>query len=904
MTSNTLSSDLFFNNFDKPQGGTRTIENPFKSRPSTAGGFLPRIFDDPFCTFLLELTEQVRIHNDGQTSNTSGELLLYIRSSDGKLGTSLDELESKHDSSTFARSLELSNLDVPIPSHEVLRQALFRAALACKSFNHTDSTLFSLGPMSIDALFEKLMLTCRSSQDFKSAYFWSKSLAVSQSLGEEDKASIIFKAAEEYRRNIATHQSKSGSYHQWLLRLQELQKQQIDADQNLSLHCEALRDKMWFCTDVRHSSSYEETLNVIRALRNMAGPAPLKESGVTAWARQRLRTSFGHERAQTQVFEALSVPVERGGPNKLSDTQADLITSWLNQDSIENFCKGEERIHRFCFEIQKCARRLVGENLIDSPVLWSSSLYQAERDGLYAVNDPAPQHVQQQHLTWTTTYAFAENASNLKTYSSADPTIAGLGFSLPRQTFHSLPTTGGRSSTERAQDPGLFDSYTHTGIAGLPRDWTLPPSPVSPALNQDATNVTSSSRAKFVERLRQTLTALLISDFGLSLWSDGSETDVWLKDSKIPPALATAFDEFLPFKERTDILQTADRDLQEMDSGTVFSFSESYSTLLRRFQLSFDPFTKLESLLELTELASANAQSENFAANVDASSPLTDTTLTRGMNTLGSLGFGLPRTKLNRLEEVTANCEERRLMSIGALPTTNGTYNPAMFAHNSSAASGIDPATAVVRALFFDGRYRPSTLFRDLQMIAAFVPSSTLDHTASGTAFWDAGLAAMILKSDTCKLITNQANEILNHHLSNGNRREPVRTDSGESASQSKTGPVMSEADLSQTTLEDAAKLYTISALEGDPTAARELGLFYLTHPELVSRVTLPLSKPGEVFRSTSALGNGDKARDHDGILDPATFAVAFHWMEFAANAGDSDARTFLRENSDLEKAL
>jgi len=121
---------------------------------------------------------------------------------------------------------------------------------------------------------------------------------------------------------------------------------------------------------------------------------------------------------------------------------------------------------------------------------------------------------------------------------------------------------------------------------------------------------------------------------------------------------------------------------------------------------------------------------------------------------------------------------------------------------------------------------------------------------------------------------------------------------------------------LESTTLADAAKLYTLAALEGDPTAARELALFHLTHPELVTRVTLPLSRPSEVFAPhtgftgenrfgrvgavagwKNGLGTGAGAK---GGLDPATFAVAFHWMEVAANAGDGDARGFLRENGDL----
>ena len=56
---------------------------------------------------------------------------------------------------------------------------------------------------------------------------------------------------------------------------------------------------------------------------------------------------------------------------------------------------------------------------------------------------------------------------------------------------------------------------------------------------------------------------------------------------------------------------------------------------------------------------------------------------------------------------------------------------------------------------------------------------------------------------------------------------------------------------LSNYSLPDAAQMLTITAKEGDPTAQRELAIFYLSNPELVERTTLPLSKPREVFKQT-----------------------------------------------------
>lgn len=273
----------------------------------------------------------------------------------------------------------------------------------------------------------------------------------------------------------------------------------------------------------------------------------------------------------------------------------------------------------------------------------------------------------------------------------------------------------------------------------------------------------------------------------------------------------------------------------------------------------------------------------------------------------------------------------------------------------------------LIQALLMDRRFYPATLFRDLQFIAAFVPASILDSSPQGVAFWTFGLAAMQLKSGIAAGMVDRAGQILAHHYER-DTREPVRNESrgnsprisGDSASVDEPSygiqgdrvykGRMTASELSTTSLEDAARLYVLAALEGDPTAARELGLFYLTKPEIVKRVTLPLSKPGDVFRSVpypgaanngngNSSGNGggdpkpssagsgrgtgstatyavemDTDIDIQGVsagsssnaagggLDPAIFALALHWMEFAADAGDPDARTFLRENGDFRR--
>ena len=92
----------------------------------------------------------------------------------------------------------------------------------------------------------------------------------------------------------------------------------------------------------------------------------------------RLSTNFLLQNEE-QIFKEMAALEEQGGPNKLSDDQSENTLRWLSQYGIENFCKGEERIHRFCLGIEACINKLIGDNLMQGPVLWSSDLYYRDK---------------------------------------------------------------------------------------------------------------------------------------------------------------------------------------------------------------------------------------------------------------------------------------------------------------------------------------------------------------------------------------------------------------------------------------------------------------------------------------------------------------------------------------------
>jgi hypothetical protein len=189
------------------------------------------------------------------------------------------------------------------------------------------------------------------------------------------------------------------------------------------------------------------------------------------------------------------------------------------------------------------------------------------------------------------------------------------------------------------------------------------------------------------------------------------------------------------------------------------------------------------------------------------------------------------------------------------------------------------------KRLFGDVATRPKYLFRDLQYIAALIPFSVLHETARGSAFWHASIAALQLKEDMCGVMIETADKIVEYH--SRNRSLPPNGRNLEAQ------PGAAHARFS---MQDAARMWSITAKEGDPVAQRELAILYLTHPDLLRRTTLPLSRPRDTFRAQMM-----SQRDEDPMRsDPATMCVAYHWMELSSQGGDELARQYLKDREQM----
>ena len=839
---------------------------------------------------------------------------------------------------------------------------------------------------SLKATFDALMRQAHFYHDFQTSHFWWTCAHAASKLTPDLIRILIETLFQSTQAQMERARHSAHEHQDWISVLQARKARQLQYLQASIQACESMRDKMWYLSDVRNSSIYEETLNVVRALKDMAAAPKPKETGVAAWAKHKFRNSFGQERLRAQVLDAMLAPRDRGGQMKLADSQVTMTSRWLVQDSIENFCRGEERIHRFCFEIHKAIKKCAGESLLDSPVLWSSALYEYEKQiffqprGTYPLTPPmdrAPFRSRDQYSGSAAYTAFASNASVTSDFPRSSFNIAGS----PYGSENGLGLQNGYSRPGSFQQPGL------NGQAWPLQPQMFPPSPVSPSTARRISDLHSRGPKRlFVEKIRENLTSLILSDFGLKLWRDGSETDRWIKDEPLLGKLEDHFafhrhgstcSEAKPMTKTENVSPTGTQratddtpqhfendedqkvaaDLEKDNDSNSFGYEDAFRKLLQSFSLAMDPRSKLQALHELVLLAAIRVQASRKL--------LPSSELDQDDSGPQRLSSGIPRTRLTWLQEVAANCEERRFGSLTDFSPSSTTALADPILGISVTALQDSALISGIQTIILDPAFRPPTFFRDLQFIAAFVSSNILDHTPAGTAFWTVGLAACALKSRLASSLTDAALQILAHHYADRSvapttsgspdfpsptGREPTRCDSG-SHSSSATGPAVARRPLAPellagTTLADAARLYTRAALEGDPTAARELGLFYLTHPELVPRVTLPLSKPSEVFGpvasapapagpagATATVSNGvgvlpgsvaagppeRKAAGHTksasegdapkpaagasgsaGGLDPGTFAVAFHWMEFAANAGDADAITFFRENMEL----
>lgn len=803
-----------------------------------------------------------------------------------------------------------------------------------------------IGSQSLKERFDRAMNHCHYESDFIGAHYWwnagqqlMRTVASSRPQFQDDSWILgpMHASCEQSLNKAKTVTERCERDFVALERnMQRLQKTVKDTMVTVT----KIRNKMWYMTDVKNSMRYEDAKHLALALKTMVYSARLfKHGSADSRARGGARGFGGSllQKPELQVMDVIKAASSQGGPNKLSDEQVDLTRKWLSHNNVDNFCRGEERIHRFCYEVKTSINRLVGETMAETPALWASELFQKERAkfessaprsyvGLSHPNK-RPFSMASDDSGYNTAPFYAgsnsRTAPSVSKFSSDLPALQSLfsdkrGVSRDSSSVTDTSSVMGGSSgrvpsTTTGDSCSTFWSSprppTHYA-ASASSLYSRPPSTLSETMTQPSRQkerTKTHEKSAFLDELRQTLASLLLTDLGSPVWSCGSETDAWFGNALDQKRIQTQmekrariqrfYDEHdertsrfalrrMPANRRSRSLEPSEMSRREVSESPStedgerpvdfgpqppFSYGVVFRRLVEVFSRHGNPFVKLKTLRELRELVIASLSTQHGDKPPAKSH---GKSMTAQRKRAASYSNSRPKSDGARAEKD------------GLQTPTSPAAESVVFGSRPSDYAATPTANEIVetmRGLILE--VKPKTVFRDLQFISAFVPSEILNKTDSGTAFVQFGLAALSLKDEVCNSMVEIADQIVSYELTR--RHPPLGTEfQRHGHSHSRPGHA----------IEDAAGMWIITAKEGNPVAQRELAILYLTHPELLPRVTLPLTLPRDTFKAEMMYRH-----DEDSKSDPQSMCLALHWMQLSANGGDELARNRLREREEFE---
>lgn len=728
-----------------------------------------------------------------------------------------------------------------------------REALTCEDAGsnrrtpHSTAVATWAGEIQADLmlLFSNLINFAEDSSDFVSAHKWFREMRKVQTfLGDLPNPSLLWEVLDSIgSRSQGSLRESLSSVERCREPLVTMQRM-VESEQLLVTkyveRFSLLRMKMWYVSEVRTSATYDEARSVASALKVMGKAKNQRRTRPLPTLRHstgsKSATAGFHLKSDTQVLELLSASPEHGGPNKLSDDQARALSTWMDRNTIENLCPGEERLQRLTMEVRKSVTNLTSA----ASTTWSSSLFAREN----AMTSAQMKNGLGSN-TWTSS-RLASRFDALMLQTNVPPSIDSISSAashpLSARSSRDYLDTRSPTLTNKSSMPFWSPAITE---AHSPSSATSIGSSQKPAIPSTSSRTPAAvDRPTFEavkEQTRQLATSLLLSDLGTIVFPNGSETDqaFWtgvggeLTDKLLHAGIADSPSPRLAIPGRT------------------FDFDGVFQKLLRSFAATSNPMTKLGCLHDI------------------------DTLLLPYMAETGTervQGLLFPSSK-----------DTLRNHAKGDLPST-------------------DIKIKGFRKVLSNRKIRPATVFRDMQYIAALVPTESLGSTRPGRAYCNAVAALMSIKDDACSAMVETADNIIAFHSNNRGSGRSSSTAQQERDSAAFPGPTRtpSAEDVGHYTMAHAAELLQITAKEGKAVAQRELATLYLTHPELMDHIIAPLSRPRDVFKEE--LESKWRKNQDPNRSDPTTMCVAHHWMSLSSKGGDSLAREYLRQREEMDR--
>lgn len=399
---------------------------------------------------------------------------------------------------------------------------------------------------------------CLARQHFVSAERWYKTLHHLQRLSTPSLIRDGYTPLLNYfSRGPSDSLSKTSraieEFDAWFVWLKQSQERYEGKVNDMMVSFKSLRDKMWYRHSVLTSACYEEAKNISFALKRMAQPTEIADGSTFGHQKPRPPSvSKGNNfllKTESQMLSIISADPEIAGPNKLADEQSDMTLKWLKEYGVENFCRGEERIHRFCLEIDKCVNKLVGDGVLDAPVLWTSELYRQDKElldngrqkgdlfltGVGTLSVASDEEYETHSHTKSLDFVQKPSQASLRSIStkgsqqSFTSSIAGSG--SRGLSVLDMPDYFGHPSSALAIDETVtfwspFQAQAHSP-ASTGSIWPSTSSSSRGTVILNSTSAVNEDKRKFQLDLKQTVTGLLLSDLGTRLFSNGSETDAW-----------------------------------------------------------------------------------------------------------------------------------------------------------------------------------------------------------------------------------------------------------------------------------------------------------------------------------------------------------------------------------------